>query len=113
MDFIQNWLAGNLLEWFLASPWGVLFLTFVVTVISILTPLQLFLRGLKVLTRLTTKTEVDDLWVGRGQVVADRVMKAARAILTTDPDMLKRITGIWKPIPRSKALNFQGGDTPP
>lgn len=108
MEFLQNWVSGNLLEWFLASPWGIGFLTFAVTVISLATPLQLFLRGLKFLTRLTTKTEIDDLWVGRVQVIADRVLKAARAIVSTDPDMLKRITGIWKPIPRSKALDFQG-----
>ncbi len=106
MDWLNSLATGGILDLFLASPYGKGFLAFAVTVVAIATPLQALLRALKGLAGLTS-SRVDDLWVGRAQIALDRVLRAARGVVTGDADMFAMIGAIFKPITRARALNFQ------
>ena len=64
---------------------------------------------MKALAGMTT-SDVDDLWVGRFQIAVDRVLVAARGVVTGDSDMFKMIGAIFKPINRDRALNFQASE---
>ena len=106
MDLLNSFVTGGILDWFLATPYAKGFLAFALSVVAIATPLQAILRAAKKLAGLTT-TDVDDLWVGRFQIVVDRVLVAARGVVTGDSDMFAMLGAIFKPITRNRALNFE------
>ena len=93
---ISDFFTGELAVWLLATPVGNWIVLAAVTVVSVASSLQLILRGAAQLAKLTD-AEWDDRAVARAQKVVDKTLAAARAVVTGDPDMFKKLGAILRP----------------